>query len=67
MEQDEAEKEKAEGVSVAEENQIDIDGVVLTRKSTKAWLDDFRDWLESRKERFRGGCVGDGEKPGGEM
>lgn len=37
------------------ENEIEIDGCVLTTKSHDEWLSDFIDWLESRGERFGGG------------
>jgi len=35
--------------------EIEIRGIVNTKKSDETWLNDFLEWLESRKEFFGGG------------
>lgn len=37
-------------------NRVEIGGVVETDKSTEEWMNDFIDWIESRKEYFGGGA-----------
>lgn len=37
------------------ENEIEINGCVITEKSYDEWLNDFINWLESREESFGGG------------
>jgi len=37
------------------DKEIEISGVVTTKKGHLEWLDEFIDWLESRGEFFGGG------------
>lgn len=37
-------------------NRIKIGGIVETDKSAEDWMNDFVDWIESRKEYFGGGA-----------
>ncbi len=43
-------------------NLLEIGGTVETDKSAEEWMNDFIDWIESRKEYFGGGIKGTEKK-----